>query len=232
MPVSNSPEKGKQYEATKAPEPGNSTLEVEASHLIVCKHTMPSSKDGEERYVTLQRLSDSQLQLEVYRQLGRRSAGGWYHGGQPAWCHLTTTYLTFSHNAETTCLILLLSGGIKWMGGIIEQVREAHHLAPILLSNSICVRYFFLVNFLFLSSTFLRTFKSLFCFSRLKTFMLPLVQALVIRWRHLLWFQSWPPGCITALPHCLELSCWHYQLVFSWYLHQPESHQLSLNKVL
>ena len=59
--------KGKQYEATKAPEPGNSTLEVEASHLIVCKHTMPSSKDGEERYVTLQRLSDSQLQLEVYR---------------------------------------------------------------------------------------------------------------------------------------------------------------------
>ena len=67
MPVSNPPEKGKQYEAIKAPEPGNSTLEVEASHLIVCKHTMPSSKDGEERYVTLQRLSDSQLQLEVYR---------------------------------------------------------------------------------------------------------------------------------------------------------------------
>merc|ERR1719209_527388 len=23
----------------------------------------------------------------------------------------------------------------------------------------------------------------------------------------------------------------HYQLVLSWYLHQPESHQLSLNKV-
>ena len=29
-----------------------------------------------------------------------------------------------------------------------------------------------------------------------------------------------------ALPHCLELSYWHYQLVLSWYLHQPESHQL------
>ena len=67
MPVSNPPEMGKQYEAIKAPEPGNSTLEVEASHLIVCKNTMPSSKDGEERYVTIPRLSDSQLQLEVYR---------------------------------------------------------------------------------------------------------------------------------------------------------------------
>ena len=46
-------------------------------------------------------------------------------------------------------MILLLSGGIKWMGGIIEQVREAHHLAPILLSNSICVRYFFFGKFPF-----------------------------------------------------------------------------------
>ena len=34
-----------------------------------------------------------------------------------------------------------------------------------------------------------------------------------------------------ALPHCLELPYWHYQLVLSWYLHQQESHQLSLNKV-
>ena len=34
-----------------------------------------------------------------------------------------------------------------------------------------------------------------------------------------------------ALPHCLELPYWHYQLVLTWYLHQPESHQLSLNKV-
>ena len=34
-----------------------------------------------------------------------------------------------------------------------------------------------------------------------------------------------------ALPHCMELPYWHYQLVLSWYLHQPESHQLSLNKV-
>merc|ERR1719458_2201228 len=34
-----------------------------------------------------------------------------------------------------------------------------------------------------------------------------------------------------ALPHCLGLPYWHYQLVLSWYLHQPESHQLSLHKV-
>ena len=30
--------------------------------------------------------------------------------------------------------------------------------------------------------------------------------------------------------HCLELPYWH-QLILSWYLQQPESHQLSLNKV-
>ena len=34
-----------------------------------------------------------------------------------------------------------------------------------------------------------------------------------------------------ALPHCFGLPYWHYQLVLSWYLHQPESHQLSLQKV-
>ena len=34
------------------------------------------------------------------------------------------------------------------------------------------------------------------------------------------------------LPHCLELPYCHYQLVLSWYLHQLESHQLSLNKML
>ena len=28
-----------------------------------------------------------------------------------------------------------------------------------------------------------------------------------------------------ALPHCLGLSYWLYQLVSSWYLYQPESHQ-------
>ena len=35
-----------------------------------------------------------------------------------------------------------------------------------------------------------------------------------------------------ALPHCLGMPYWHHQLVLSWYLHQPESHQLSLKKVL
>ena len=33
------------------------------------------------------------------------------------------------------------------------------------------------------------------------------------------------------LQHCLGLPFWHYQLVLSWYPHQPESHQLNLNKV-
>ena len=34
-----------------------------------------------------------------------------------------------------------------------------------------------------------------------------------------------------ALQDYLELLYWHYQFVLSWYLHQPESHQLSLHKV-
>ena len=34
-----------------------------------------------------------------------------------------------------------------------------------------------------------------------------------------------------ALPFCLGLPYWYYQLVLSWYLHQPESHQLSLKKL-
>ena len=33
------------------------------------------------------------------------------------------------------------------------------------------------------------------------------------------------------LPHCLGMPYWRYQLVLSWHLHQPESHQLSLIKV-
>ena len=32
--------------------------------------------------------------------------------------------------------------------------------------------------------------------------------------------------------HCLGLPYWHYQLVLTWYLHQPESHQLSLQQPL
>ena len=34
-----------------------------------------------------------------------------------------------------------------------------------------------------------------------------------------------------ALPHCLGLLYWHFQLVLVWYLHQPELHQLSFNNV-
>ena len=39
------------------------------------------------------------------------------------------------------------------------------------------------------------------------------------------------PLALVALPHCLGLPYWHYQLVLSLYLHQLESHQLSLHKV-
>ena len=74
------------------------------------------------------------------------------------------------------------------------------------------------------------------------------------RCHHLYWFQIWPlddylqiwppdgTTCITnkfahqtkshALPDCLGLPYWHYQLVLTWYLHQPESHQLSLQQPL
>ena len=36
-----------------------------------------------------------------------------------------------------------------------------------------------------------------------------------------------PPGWV--LQHCLGLPFWHYQLVLSWYLHQPESQRLGLS---
>ena len=51
----------------------------------------------------------------------------------------------------------------------------------------------------------------------------------------LLWLEIWPPGWLDeshALPHCLGLPNRHYQLVLAWYLHQPESHQLSLQQPL
>ena len=76
--------------------------------------------------------------------------------------------------------------------------------------------------------------------------------ALVTNWTtrlsHLHQLQNYPPDgatCISckfghqmaplalvALPHCLGLPYWHYQLVLSLYLHQLESHQLSLHKWL
>ena len=57
---------------------------------------------------------------------------------------------------------------------------------------------------------------------------LALVANLPTRWRYLQWFQSWPPDCISCIATLLY---WHYQLVLSWYLHQQESHKLSLSKV-
>ena len=69
-------------------------------------------------------------------------------------------------------------------------------------------------------------------------------------WCHLHQLQIWPPSgtkCIgSTFSHQVAplalfpklviatlawIAYWHYQLVLSWYLHQPESHQLSLNKV-
>ena len=65
------------------------------------------------------------------------------------------------------------------------------------------------------------------------------------RWRPLPWFQFRPPSgttCISykfvhqvvplALPHCFRLSYRHDQLVSTLYLHQPESHQFSLQNLL
>ena len=70
---------------------------------------------------------------------------------------------------------------------------------------------------------------------------LALIPNLALQYMH----GQWPPDgttCITsksgyqvvllALPHYLGMPYWHYQLVLSLYLHQPESHQLSLHKVL
>ena len=72
---------------------------------------------------------------------------------------------------------------------------------------------------------------------------LALVPNLATRWHHLHELKNWPQDgatCISckfshqleslALPHCVGMPYWHYQLVLGWYLHQPESHQLSLQK--
>merc|ERR1711894_543884 len=72
---------------------------------------------------------------------------------------------------------------------------------------------------------------------------LVIVANLATRWCHLHCLQIWPPDgttCIDSkvghqvtshtLPHCHGLPYWHYQLVLSLYLHQLESHQLSLHK--
>ena len=55
---------------------------------------------------------------------------------------------------------------------------------------------------------------------------------LATRWHHLHWFQIGHQVASHTLPHCLGLPYWHYQLVLSLYLHQFESHQLSLQKWL
>ena len=61
---------------------------------------------------------------------------------------------------------------------------------------------------------------------------LALVPNFATRWRHSHWFRCWPPGWVTCIATLPWAPFWHYQLVLSWYLHQPESHQLSLHKGL
>ena len=61
---------------------------------------------------------------------------------------------------------------------------------------------------------------------------LALVVNLATRWHHLHWFQSWPPGNVTCIATLPWKPYWNYQLVLSLYLHQLESHQLSLHKWL
>ena len=56
------------------------------------------------------------------------------------------------------------------------------------------------------------------CATNVQIWPLAFFPNLVIRWQH------WPPGCVTW-------TFWHFQLVLSLYLHQPESHQTSFNKV-
>ena len=68
------------------------------------------------------------------------------------------------------------------------------------------------------------------CKFGLQVAQLALVQNLVISWRHLHCFQSWPPDCVTCIATLPWIPYWYYQLVLSWYPHQPESHQLSLTK--
>ena len=54
---------------------------------------------------------------------------------------------------------------------------------------------------------------------------LALVTDSTTRSRQLHYLQIWPP-------HCLGLPYRYYQLVLTWYLHHPESHQLSFTNVL
>ena len=64
---------------------------------------------------------------------------------------------------------------------------------------------------------------------------LALVTNLVTRWHSCIsskFGHQMAPLESLALPHCLGLPYWHYQLVLSWYLHQLESHQLSWTKHL
>ena len=72
------------------------------------------------------------------------------------------------------------------------------------------------------------------------------VENLATMWHHMHSFKIWSSGgstCIVskvghqvatashALSHCLGLPYWQYQLVLSWYLHQPESTFQSFTKV-
>ena len=62
---------------------------------------------------------------------------------------------------------------------------------------------------------------------------LALVPMLSTRLGHMHCHIAWncPIDIITRIATCLGVPYWHYQLVLSWYIHQPESHQFSLQKL-
>ena len=63
--------------------------------------------------------------------------------------------------------------------------------------------------------------QSTYCFSDTALFIFRFCENLVIKTDIAQW----------NIKHCLGLPYWHYQLVLSWNLHQPESHQLTFKNV-
>ena len=66
-----------------------------------------------------------------------------------------------------------------------------------------CILHFRFATFLKIWFVFHSNMHFLICYK--------LVQNLVIRWRHMHWFQSWPPGCVT----CIATLPWNALLALS-----------------
>ena len=131
-----------------------------------------------------------------------------------------------------------------------------HHLAPLELVANLATRWRHLS---FAGRQFCHM-KPRPLFSNIGHHMkiLAMIANLFNGWCHLHQLQIWPPSGTTCIGstfshqvaplalfpklatrsrhlHCYIalawIAYWHYQLVLSWYLHQPESHQLSFNNV-